>query len=135
MDRAYDIFHELETRVGPLEKEAEKAKKYNELYEKKKVADVSLWIYDSQKTKVDIEKLTADHQMASHEYDMVEDTLAQLEEQDRILFEKLQDTRQKSSDLYSEIRACNTTINTLNQDLISMEKNVEYAHLPKRNSS
>jgi len=129
MDRAYDIFHELEMRVGPLEKEAEKAKKYNELYEKKKVADVSLWIYDSQKTKIDIEKLTSDYQMASHEYDMVEDSLAQLEEQDTILFDKLQSTRQKSSDIFSEIRACNTTINTLNQDLISMEKNVEYAKL------
>lgn len=129
MDRAYDIFHELEMRIGPLEKEAEKAKKYNELYEKRKVADVSLWIYDSQKTKADIEKLTSDYQMASHEYDMVEDTIAQLDEQDGILFEKLQSTKQKSNEIYSNIMACNATINTLNQDLISMEKTVEYARL------
>ena len=37
MDRVLDIFTELENRVGPLEKEAEKAKKFAELYEKKKV--------------------------------------------------------------------------------------------------
>ncbi|MBQ9744451.1 MAG: chromosome segregation protein SMC [Clostridia bacterium] len=129
MDRVYDIFHELENRIGPLEKDAEKAKKYNELYERKKVADVSLWIYDSQSTKKDIEKTTEIYRMTSHEYDMVEDSIAQLEEQDGILFEKLQETRQRSGDIYSEIRACNSTINTLNQELISMEKNVEYAKL------
>ena len=129
MDRVCDIFHELELRVGPLEKEAEKAKKFNELYDRKKVADVSLWIYDSQKTKQDIEKVSADHQMALHEYDMVEDTIAQLDEQDNILFNKLQETRQKSNDIYNDIKECNVTINTLNQELISMEKNVEYAKL------
>ena len=129
MDRVYDIFHELESRIGPLEKDAEKAKKYNELYERKKVADVSLWIYDSQKTKVDIEKTEETYRMSTHEYDMVEDTIAQFEEQNDILFNKLQATRQQSNDIYSEIRACNATINTLNQELISMEKNVEYAKL------
>ncbi|MBQ9704464.1 MAG: AAA family ATPase [Clostridia bacterium] len=129
MDRAYDIFHELEMRVGPLEREAEKAKKFNELYERKKVADVSLWIYDSQKTKNSIEKTAQDHQMSGHELEMVNDSIAQLEEQDAILYEKLQSTRQQSEEIYSQIRACNNTLNTLNTDLRVMETNVEHARL------
>ncbi len=129
MDRAYDIFHELEMRVGPLEKEAEKAKKFNELYERKKVADVSLWIYDSQKTKQDIEKISADHQMSAHELEMVNDTIAQLEEQDTILYERLVETKRKSEEIYSEIRACTNTLNTLNSDLRVMETNVEHARI------
>lgn len=129
LDRAYDIFHELEMRVGPLEREAEKAKKFNELYERKKVADVSLWIYDSQKTKNNIEKTTEDHQMSGHELEMVNDSIAQLEEQDTILFDRLQQTKQQSEEIYSQIRACNNTLSTLNTDLRVMETNVEHAKL------
>ena len=47
MLRVSDVLSELEMRVGPLEKDAEKAKKYLELYEEKKKTDVALWIYDS----------------------------------------------------------------------------------------
>jgi len=129
MDRAYDIFHELEMRVGPLEKEAEKAKKFNELYERKKVADVSLWIYDSQKTKHDIEKVSNDYQMSSHELEMINDTIAQLEEKDGILFDRLQETRHKSEEIVSEIMACNNILSALDSDLRVIETNVEHAKL------
>ena len=127
MDRAYDIFHELEMRVGPLEKEAEKTKKFNELYERKKIADVSLWIYDSQKTKSDIEKLSSELQITSHELEMVNDTLSQLEEQDAILYERLQAAKCKAEEVYSEIRACNSTLSELNSEFSSMEAKLEYA--------
>lgn len=129
MDRAYDIFHELEMRVGPLEKEAEKAKKYNELYEKKKVADVSLWIYDSQKTKSDIEKISNDYKMSTHELEMAEDSVSQIEEQDALLYEKYQRTKQKADRVEQEIRACAATISSLDSDLRIMENNVEHAKL------
>ena len=41
MTRAGDILRELEARVAPLEKAAEKAKRYLQLYEEKKRLDVS----------------------------------------------------------------------------------------------
>ena len=129
MDRAYDIFHELEMRVGPLEKEAEKAKKYNEIYERKKVADVSLWIYDSQKTKSDIEKIGNDYKMSTHELEMAEDSVNQIEEQDALLYERYQRTKQKADRVEQEIRACSATISTLDSDLRIMENNVEHAKL------
>ena len=37
------------------------------LYETKKVADVSLWIYDSQKMRKDIENLGNDYKLSAHE--------------------------------------------------------------------
>ena len=51
MVRLRDIFGEIEGRVGPLEKEAAKAKRAIELLDNKKRADVSLWLYDTEKLR------------------------------------------------------------------------------------
>ena len=53
MTRVLDIFSELEARVGPLERDAQKARKYLELYEEKKRLDVSLWLYDMEKLRTE----------------------------------------------------------------------------------
>lgn len=127
MDRVFDIFNELATRVGPLEKEAEKAKKFNELFEKKKVADVSLWIYDSQNTKQEINKLTKSYQLSSHELEMTENSVKQIENQESALDNKLFETRRDKEKIYTEIKSCNSTLSNLNTDLKVMENNVEHA--------
>ncbi len=127
MDRVFDIFNELATRVGPLEKEAEKAKKFNDLYEKKKVADVSLWIYDSQNTKEEINKLNKSYNLSSHELEMTENVIKQIETQEAALDTKLFETRRDKEKIYTEIKSCNATLSSLNTDLKVMENNVEHA--------
>ena len=54
MVRVRDILGELEGRVGPLKRESEKARRYLELYDQKKKADVSLWLYDTKKIQNDL---------------------------------------------------------------------------------
>lgn len=127
MDRVSDIYYELETRVGPLEKEAEKAKKYFEFYERRKVADISLWIYESKKTRDDIEKLSETYKMSTHELEMANDSLQQIEAQEANLAERYSKTKIEADRIYSEIRACNTTLSDLNADLAVMESNVKHA--------
>ena len=58
LDRVSDILSELSARVGPLEKDAEKARKYLELYEQKKQTDVSLWLYDMAQLVEEIQTLS-----------------------------------------------------------------------------
>ena len=127
MDRVSDLYHELENRVVPLEKESEKAKKYFELYERKKIAEVSLWIFDSQKTREQITKLTNDCKMSSHELEMANDSLQQIEAQENALAERFRQTKVEADRIYGEIRACNTTLSNLNADLAVMENNVRHA--------
>lgn len=57
MVRISDILSELETRVGPMERAAQKARKYIELFDAKKEADISLWLYDMVKMREEVEKL------------------------------------------------------------------------------
>ena len=129
MDRVFDIFNELTARIGPLERDAEKAKKYNELYEKKKVADVSLWIYDSQKTKKDIEDLDSVYKMSEHELEMTENSIRQIEAQEDSLTEKIQETRRESERVFAEIRTCTATLGKLDSELQVMENNVKHAKI------
>ncbi len=75
MERIGDIEHELGARVGPLEKESEKARRYLELYGEKKKTDVSLWIYDSDKLRTAINKTDNDTKMSAHELEMAEDSI------------------------------------------------------------
>ena len=55
--RLEDIENELKSRIGPLERDSEKAKKYLEIFEQKKSIDVSLAVYDLDNAKSEKEKL------------------------------------------------------------------------------
>ncbi|MGN1410032.1 MAG: chromosome segregation protein SMC [Eubacteriales bacterium] len=116
MERVGDIEHELSVRIGPLEKESEKARRYLELYGEKKKTDVSLWIYDSDKMRLAIEKTVNDTNLSAHELEMAEDSIkvtsSQIErlyeqshsykEAARRNYEKTSDTIKKMTDAQSE---------------------------------
>ena len=77
--RVRDIVGELEGRVGSLERESEKARKYLALHEEKKQADVSLWLYDMESLKDQITELAAAKDAAQKEYDAITATIAEHE--------------------------------------------------------
>ena len=72
---------ELENQVGPLEKEAEKAKRGLAIYEEKKRADVSLWLFDTQKIKTDLQNADNAYRLAAAEYDRLKEHIETLEKQ------------------------------------------------------
>lgn len=106
MLRVTDILSELSERVGPLEKESEKAKKYLDLREEKKQVDVSLWLYDTTNIRDDMLSAENECKMSEHELEIAEDTLAALETQSDKLFEESQQNKLSSEKLISEIRRC-----------------------------
>lgn len=73
LTRVNDILSELSSRVGPLEKEAEKAKKYLEYYEIKKRADISLWVYDIDKLNTEIEKAKENYFITRNELEVLDE--------------------------------------------------------------
>ncbi|WP_438317524.1 chromosome segregation protein SMC [Sporosarcina sp. FA9] len=56
LDRVLDILKELETRIGPLKKNAEAAEKYAVLFEETRDADITLLNYDARNQHAEIEK-------------------------------------------------------------------------------
>ena len=105
MLRVSDILSELEARVGPLEKQARKAREYLELFAQKKEADVSLWLYDMQRQIAAEAKTKNDCRLSRHELEMTQDTENQLEAQSERLFSASQDSKQEAARQYEAIRA------------------------------
>ena len=67
--RLRDILDELTARVGPLEKESEKAKKFLELSEQKKSLEVTLWADTLRRAKDQVRKAQREREIAQSDYD------------------------------------------------------------------
>lgn len=96
--RVGDIITELEGRVGPLEKEAERARKYLELYEMKKTAEVSLWLYDVGKLRAQIEETERTFDVAKRELDIADEALSALDAQNERMYITSQENRLKAEE-------------------------------------
>ncbi|MBE6673679.1 MAG: chromosome segregation protein SMC [Ruminococcaceae bacterium] len=129
MERVFDIYNEYANRIGPLKTAADKAIKYHELYDKRKEAEVSLWIYDSQKTKADIEKQGQVFQLSEEELEQTDETIRKLETKDAALYEKIIEARKESEAILTQINSCSNTISNLDRELSVMENDVEHAKM------
>ncbi|MBQ8302889.1 MAG: chromosome segregation protein SMC [Clostridia bacterium] len=127
LDRVKDILLELEGRVGPLEKEAEKARKGLALYEEKKRADVSLWLFDTKKIREDIEEADKALRLSKQELEIVEQVIADLETQNENLYEKAQSNKAISESLIREIESTNKQIYSLDNDLRVAESDFSHS--------
>ncbi len=103
LTRLRDIMSELEGRVGPLERESEKAKKYLEYFEIKKRDDVSIWIYDTDKLSADLKEAEDRLKLAKNELDIVSEALETLENQNERVYEASQESKYKQEQLQSRI--------------------------------
>lgn len=104
MERAQDIIDEIGSRLGPLERECVKAKRYIEYTEIKKQADVQLWLYDTDELRRAISEGEGALRMAEHELARVNETLQTLESQNEHLDELSRSSKAESEKLLGEIR-------------------------------
>ena len=104
MTRVNDVFQEVSAQVEPLEKEAEKAKKALELHETKKKADVQLWLFDSEKLRLDIEKAEVNFRNSGYDLKIAEETIENYRAQSEQLSEESQSNKAKASELFERIQ-------------------------------
>lgn len=126
MVRVRDILNELEGRVEPLRRDSEKARRYLELYETKKKADVALWLYDTQKMSADIRVCEEACSLSENELNLIAEALASLEAQNDRLDEQQRSNRLRSEQLLTQIRDHTKNINHLDNAFQLLQK--EAAH-------
>lgn len=105
MVRINDVFLEVSNQVGPLEKEAEKAKRALVLMEAKKKADVQLWLYDTEKLRTDTEQAEAAFRRAEFDLQNSEEAIKSYEAQNEKLFEASKSNKLASEQLFGKIKA------------------------------
>ena len=101
--RLRDIFAEVEAQVGPLEKEANKARKGIVLMEAKKRADISLWLYDTDRLSRDISEASGLRNRAEFDLKQAEEAVQALDVQRERLTEMTQGSRAASEELRGRV--------------------------------
>ena len=69
LERLRDILGELEARVGPLEKESEKAQRFLELSARRKTLEVTLWTDGVHRAREAVRRQVRDYETAQAEYE------------------------------------------------------------------
>ena len=69
LERLRDILGELESRVGPLEKESAKAQKFLELSEQRKTLEVTLWTDSVHRARDTVRQHVRDYETAQADYE------------------------------------------------------------------
>ena len=127
--RACDILSTLEERVGPLEAEAEKAKKYLLLAAEKRGLEVTLWLEGIDKIRQSLGKLEEDHQTLKVQVDLSAEKLALLEERENELARQAQESSLESQRARESIAAWNEDLAARKTELSLLEKEREHARL------
>ena len=109
LTRLNDINSVLASRVGPLEKESEKARKYLDIYEEKRMLDVALWLYDMAELTKRIASLRGTFEIYSNDLEMTEGEAERLTEQNTALFDSIQELKR-------QMEKCNTELSRTQND-------------------
>ena len=130
--RLKDIMLELETRVGPLKTQSEKAQKFLELADSKKNLEIGLWLYSLDNFKEALRnhenKITA----CQVRYQEIEESLEEFDnvtEQNSALFGELSveidNKRQEISNCTEQIATLSGNISVLKNDILYSDANIE----------
>ncbi len=130
--RLRDIFDELAARVGPLQKESEKAKRYLELASEKKSMEVTLWVDVLRATRTEqrtwqrkIEVAEADYAQKGDEIERIDvETLEIRSEIERIIID-IERSNTKIRALQEEISGCDAKIAVLQNNREHNLQNIE----------
>ena len=130
--RINDILTELEGRVGPLFKEAEKAKEYVNLAKEQKDVQIGLWLNDLDKSSLNLKEINKKLNEASSQYseieksleDIIKKTEDSLKEINILNIEIDKETRENSQS--EEIKAGKVNkISVLENDLVHNEGSIK----------
>lgn len=132
MVRITDIYTEIESRIGPLERDAKKARRYLELYGEKKELDIGIWRYDFEKLHGEIEKTSADCKMSEHELEMADDRKNEYESKNERLYNASVKNKEESRRIYEEIRdktgllhVCENEISLTESEILHTDRMIE----------
>lgn len=101
--RLRDILTELESRIGPLKTQSEKALKFLALADEKKTLEIGLWLHTIEKSRNGLKEQERKLSIAVSQYDRTENELVELIEQIEAAIKEGQDITQEIEALRQSI--------------------------------
>ncbi len=131
LDRLHDILQELEDRVGPLEHQAEKAKKFLLFAGEKKELEIGLWLRTMNESRGVLRDLDAKLTNARLQYEATGESLSSFDEEiERIamtaqqLEVQMDEVRRAASALEEQAALCDGQVAVLHNDIYHNNENI-----------
>lgn len=104
LTRIRDLYDELERQIGPLEKQADKAKQYLLLRDELRVLEISLWLLSLARIKADASKLEQDTAICSGQLTQAKQAQEALYAQSERLSEDMREIDREADRLRQQLR-------------------------------
>lgn len=122
--RLKDILQELEDRIGPLEQQAEKAKKFLEYASEKRELEIGLWLHTLESSRDNMREINSRLELARTQYDGATDKIDGLEAEieniaqaAQLLAVQMEEIRRSAQLLEEEAAGCDSEAAVLRNDI------------------
>lgn len=139
ISRITDILAELESRLGPLKTQSEKAKKFIVIEEEKRGLEISVWVQRLDKSTKTIDETNEKLTLVKSQYDALETEVNELdgkiqsafeesaacEQEIQALRDKIHQTELENTQASSGIAVCENDIEHLKESISQLEEQIE----------
>lgn len=115
--RLRDILAELESRVGPLKTQSEKAQKFLVLADEKKSLEISLWLYTIENLKSRLKEQEHKIDLATAQYNEAENSLQDIEE-------RIESSMERSREITVEIESVRNSVSGLEEQAADLRSKI-----------
>lgn len=115
--RLRDILTELESRIGPLKTQSEKAEKFLVLAGEKKDLEIGLWLYTIDKAKKELKEQEDKLSIATNQYEQAEMELTAIEE-------KIEEAITQSQKITAEIEEIRQSVSKFEENAMIIDSEV-----------
>ena len=130
--RLRDIVTELEERVGPLEKQSEKAQKFLEYSEEKRGLEIALWLLTLDRSQNELKVQDEKISIAKSQYDDAETALEQIQTESEEIYirngeysSKIENIRTEITDIESQISEKRSLVSVAENDILHNNENID----------
>lgn len=130
--RLRDIVTELEERVGPLQKQSEKAQQFLTYSEEKRGLEIALWLMTLDKSQDNIKQQDEKISIARAQYDDAEQSLADIQTETEEIYTKkgtlsseIESIRSQISNTESEIAQKRSLVSVAENNILHNNENIE----------
>ena len=130
--RLRDIVTELEERVGPLEKQSEKAQKFLEYSEEKRGLEIALWLLTLDRSQNELKVQDEKISIAKSQYDDAETALEQIQTESEEIYirngeysSKIESIRTEITDIESQISEKRSLVSVAENDILHNNENID----------
>ena len=130
--RLRDIVTELEERVGPLEKQSEKAQKFLEYSGEKRGLEIALWLLTLDRSQNELKVQDEKISIAKSQYDDAETALEQIQTESEEIYirngeysSKIENIRTEITDIESQISEKRSLVSVAENDILHNNENID----------